>query len=110
MAGILRVIVRFGCSSGVSQREIKQSRRVLRTLSNNGTHNLQRNSQAYFSSQLGLSLQPTMSEKNKPVYTLPLNVVPQHYEITLKPDLTNFKFDGKENIHVKVSLENMLLI
>ncbi|HEY9676725.1 MAG TPA: M1 family metallopeptidase [Drouetiella sp.] len=36
-------------------------------------------------------------------YRLPRNVVPEKYEITIEPDLVNFRFDGEELIHVTVA-------
>ena len=35
-------------------------------------------------------------------YRLPRTVVPSKYEISLAPDLTNFKFAGEEVVHVQV--------
>ena len=36
-------------------------------------------------------------------YRLPRNVVPEKYEITIEPDLVNFRFDGEELIHLTVA-------
>ena len=33
---------------------------------------------------------------------LPTSVLPRKYRITLKPDLTNFTFDGSESVDVSV--------
>lgn len=33
---------------------------------------------------------------------LPQTIVPTHYDVTIKPYLDQFKFDGNVNIHLKV--------
>ena len=36
---------------------------------------------------------------------LPANVLPHHYELSLKLDLDNFEFEGKQSIYVKVNCD-----
>ena len=44
-----------------------------------------------------------MSDTDKiPFERLPSNVVPQNYQLTLQPNLTEFTFNGKEVIQVEV--------
>lgn len=49
-----------------------------------------------------------MSEK-KPFQRLPTSVVPLVYDLTLKPDLSKFTFEGKEKIDIEVKEETQTI-
>lgn len=44
----------------------------------------------------------TVMDGKKAFERLPKYVVPKHYDITLKPDLIKFRFDGEETVNVEV--------
>lgn len=49
--------------------------------------------------------EPAYSEKmpeSKPFERLPKNVLPKHYNLSLKPDLRSFTFEGKETVNIEV--------
>ncbi len=44
-----------------------------------------------------------MSEAKKNFERLPKTVLPSHYDIWLKPNLTEFTFQGKLTVHLQVT-------
>ncbi len=49
-----------------------------------------------------------MAADKKPFERLPTDVVPSNYKLELRPDLKEFKFTGKIDITVDVSLQTIL--
>ncbi len=49
-----------------------------------------------------------MAAYKKPFERLPTDVVPSNYKLELRPDLKEFKFTGKLDITVNVSLQTVL--
>ncbi len=58
-----------------------------------------------------MSKNTAVAEPGTQNYRLPRTVVPGHYDIWLAPDLTNFKFEGVEVVHIDVRqpVKEMLL-
>jgi hypothetical protein len=47
----------------------------------------------------------TAVASEKPAFNrLPLNAIPKHYDITIKPNFENFTFQGTEQIELEVSM------
>ena len=46
-----------------------------------------------------------MPAEKKPFSRLPTSVIPINYDLWLKPCLSSFVFDGKQNIEVQVNIK-----